>query len=91
MSVRVCEKDIDGFIDDSLLHSVLASLNLPAALEDTQGVAVPPSVVDKSEALIREGGLEQIDSMIRELPDLLRCNQEILDEVVGWYRASYDK
>ncbi|XP_065214385.1 programmed cell death 6-interacting protein-like [Planococcus citri] len=63
-----------------LLNSVLASLNLPAALEDTNGVVVPPSVIEKSEIVMREGGVQQIEQMIRELPDLLRCNQEILDE-----------
>ncbi|KAK7601370.1 hypothetical protein V9T40_008811 [Parthenolecanium corni] len=62
-----------------LLNSVLASLNLPAALEDTNGVTVPPSLLEKSEAVRREGGVDKIDSMIRELPDLLKCNQEILD------------
>lgn len=64
--------------------SVLASLNLPAALEDTNGVSVPPSLLEKSEAVRREGGVEKIDSMIRELPDLLKCNQEILD-AVGYF------
>ena len=56
-------------------------MNLPAALEDTNGVVVPPSVIEKSDIVNREGGVQQIEQMIRELPDLLRCNQEILNEV----------
>ena len=62
--------------------SVLASLNLPAALEDTSGVTVPPSVIEKSEQVQREGGIKKIESMLQELPDLLKCNQEILNEVL---------
>lgn len=42
---------------------------------------MPPSLLEKSEAVRREGGVDKIDSMIRELPDLLKCNQEILDAV----------
>lgn len=34
-----------------LLNSLLASLNLPAALEETSGTALPPSLVEKSEAV----------------------------------------
>lgn len=64
--------------------SVLASLNLPAALEDTNGVTVPPSLLEKSEAVRHEGGVDKIDTMIRDLPDLLKCNQEILD-AVGYF------
>nr|XP_018902852.1 PREDICTED: programmed cell death 6-interacting protein [Bemisia tabaci] len=62
------------------LNSVLASLNLPAALEDTTGVAVPPSVIEKSQAVQASGGIEKLDRMMRELPDLLQRNKEILDE-----------
>jgi programmed cell death 6-interacting protein len=54
---------------------------LPAALEDTTGVTVPPSVIEKSEQVQREGGIKKIEDMLRELPDLLKCNQEILNEV----------
>ncbi|XKL66493.1 hypothetical protein PGB90_009913 [Kerria lacca] len=63
-----------------LLNSVLASLNLPAALEDTNGVSVPPSLIEKSEAVSKVGGIKHVEAMIEELPDLLKCNQEILDE-----------
>lgn len=65
-----------------LVPSVLASLNLPAALEDTNGVTVPPSLIEKSEHVQREGAITKIETMLRELPDLLKCNQEILNEVI---------
>ncbi len=84
MKTNLCHSASKFFI-----YSVLASLNLPAALEDTTGVAVPPSLIEKSENVRREGGLQPIDSMMRELPDLLKCNQEILDEVVFFIEVSH--
>lgn len=70
------------------ISSVLASLNLPAALEDTNGISVPPSLIEKSETVRREGGLKQIESMLQELPDLLKCNQQILNEVRYYCRVT---
>ena len=64
-----------------LLYSVLASLNLPAALEDTSGSSLPQSLVDKAATVQGEGGIEELQRMIRELPDLLQRNRDILDEV----------
>ncbi|XP_054279937.1 programmed cell death 6-interacting protein isoform X2 [Macrosteles quadrilineatus] len=63
-----------------LLNSVLASLNLPAALEDTSGQELPPSLVSKASAVQERGGITAINNMLRELPDLLTRNREILDE-----------
>lgn len=62
------------------LNSVLASLNLPAALEDTSGSSLPQSLVDKAAAVQSEGGIEQLEKMITELPNLLQRNRDILDE-----------
>ncbi|KAJ9593455.1 hypothetical protein L9F63_014984 [Diploptera punctata] len=59
---------------------VLASLNLPAALEDTAGNSLPQSLVDKAAAVQSGGGIEALETMIRELPDLLQRNKDILDE-----------
>ena len=61
--------------------SVLASLNLPAALEDASGQTLPPSLVEKSQQVCNLGGIKQLDSMIKELPELLQRNKDILDEV----------
>ncbi|KAG8310620.1 Rhophilin, Rho GTPase binding protein [Homalodisca vitripennis] len=63
-----------------LLNSVLASLNLPAALEDSTGQALPKSLVDKATAVQELGGINTINTMLRELPELLTRNREILDE-----------
>ncbi|KAL1132118.1 hypothetical protein AAG570_010076 [Ranatra chinensis] len=63
-----------------LLNGVLASLNLPAALEDTLGEEVPMSLVEKSQTICDLGGIRRLDAMITELPDLLQRNMEILNE-----------
>lgn len=62
-----------------LLSSVLASLNLPAAIETNVGCSVPPSLLEKSEEVRSKGGIEHLKSLITELPDLLNRNREILD------------
>ncbi|PSN46080.1 Programmed cell death 6-interacting protein [Blattella germanica] len=62
------------------LNSVLASLNLPAALEDTVGNSLPQSLVDKAAAIQSSGGVLALEKMIRDLPDLLQRNRDILDE-----------
>ncbi|KAF5294646.1 hypothetical protein FQA39_LY02778 [Lamprigera yunnana] len=63
------------------LNSVLASLNLPAAVEATQGGnTLPPSILEKSETVRRMGGINQLNELITELPELLKRNQDILDE-----------
>jgi programmed cell death 6-interacting protein len=59
----------------------LASLNLPAALEDTASGEIPQSVKDKAAAVKASGGLSEVQKMLQELPELLQRNQEILTEV----------
>lgn len=63
-----------------LLNGVLASLNLPAAIEETSGETVPPSLSEKSQALINAGGIGKLDNMIKELPELLQRNTDIINE-----------
>jgi len=64
------------------LFSVLASLNLPAAIEDlSSGGKVPQSVVEKAATIREMGGIDQLNRLINELPILLERNKEILDEV----------
>lgn len=60
-------------------------MNLPAAIEDTSGVGLPQSLIDKSEEMISKGGVAAIEIMINELPELVQRNQQILDEVRRWY------
>lgn len=60
---------------------MLASLNLPAAIEDLSGQTIPKSMLDKSAVVKEKGGLASIDTYMQNLPELLQRNREILDEV----------
>ncbi|XP_004377391.1 programmed cell death 6-interacting protein isoform X1 [Trichechus manatus latirostris] len=64
----------------TLANGVLASLNLPAAIEDVSGDTVPQSILTKSTSVVEQGGIQTVDQLIRELPELLQRNREILDE-----------
>ncbi|KYN03560.1 Programmed cell death 6-interacting protein [Cyphomyrmex costatus] len=63
-----------------LLNSVLASLNLPAAIEDTSGTEIPESLLDKALSVRELGGIKALEESMRELPELLLRNKELLDE-----------
>ncbi|XP_053190844.1 programmed cell death 6-interacting protein isoform X3 [Scomber japonicus] len=64
----------------NLCNGVLASLNLPAALEDLSGDSIPQSIAEKARSVVQLGGLQTIEQLIRDLPELLTRNREILDE-----------
>ncbi|ETE60425.1 Programmed cell death 6-interacting protein [Ophiophagus hannah] len=64
----------------NLANGVLASLNLPAAIEDVSGDSIPQSILQKSKSVIEQGGVEAIDQLMKDLPELLQRNREILDE-----------
>ncbi|XP_066484951.1 programmed cell death 6-interacting protein isoform X1 [Tiliqua scincoides] len=64
----------------NLANGVLASLNLPAAIEDVSGDSVPQSILQKSKSVIEQGGVQTIDQLMKDLPELLQRNREILDE-----------
>ena len=61
-------------LDDIVSHffRVLASLNLPAAIEDISGDTVPQSILTKSTSVIEQGGIQTVDQLIKELPELLQ-------------------
>lgn len=65
-----------------IVHRCLASLNLPAALEDVKGVGIPQSLIEKSNNVRMNGGIHKLETMIRELPELLKRNEEIINEVI---------
>ncbi|XP_071356059.1 programmed cell death 6-interacting protein isoform X6 [Trachinotus anak] len=64
----------------NLCNGVLASLNLPAALEDLSGDSIPQSIAEKARSIVQQGGLQSIEQLIKDLPELLTRNREILDE-----------
>lgn len=67
-----------------LLNGLLASLNLPAAIEATDGASsVPPSILEKANIVSSLGGITDLERMISELPELLKRNQDILNEVMN--------
>lgn len=70
-----------SFMHYMFVFSILASLNLPAALEDSAGGALPQSLVEKSSAIVALGGINALNDQITELPELLQRNRDILDEV----------
>lgn len=63
------------------IYSVLASLNLPAAIEDTSGTEIPQSLLEKACYVRDASGIRGLESSMKELPDLLQRNKELLDEV----------
>lgn len=65
--------------------SVLASLNLPAAIEDTSGTELPQSLLEKAAYVRDAGGIQELEASMKELPDLLQRNKELLDEVQIFY------
>ncbi|XP_075437693.1 programmed cell death 6-interacting protein [Ascaphus truei] len=65
----------------TLSNGVLASLNLPAAIEDESGHSIPQSILQKSKVVIEQGGIQTVDQLIKDLPELLQRNKEILEAV----------
>ena len=60
---------------------LLASKNLPAAIEDVSGDQLPESIREKSEQIRSQGGISGLEEKIYALPELLQRNKEIIDEV----------
>lgn len=65
---------------NQFLNGVLASLNLPAALEESTGELLPQSLKDKARSVREVGGITLLNNLIAEFPSLLQRNKEILDE-----------
>lgn len=62
-------------------YSTLASLNLPASIEQTTGTELPQSIKDKADTLKESGGIQGLQTLMRDLPELLQRNNDILNEV----------
>lgn len=64
----------------NMLNEILSSMNLPAGLEDTTGGGVPDSIKEKSAAVVQAGGVDKLQKLVQELPDLLQRNTDLLTE-----------
>ncbi|VDO35985.1 unnamed protein product [Onchocerca flexuosa] len=66
-----------------IMNGILASLNLPAALDDvTNHEVLPESIRQKSSKVKSQGGINAITQLIADLPHIRKRNQEILDETL---------
>lgn len=77
----------------SFADRLLASRNLPAAIEDMGGNELPESIREKAQMLASQGGVGTIERKLYGLPELLQRNKEILVEVrlcVCHTRAPHD-
>ncbi|KAK6053898.1 BRO1-like domain protein, partial [Cooperia oncophora] len=64
-----------------LMNGILASLNLPAALDDVTSMdTLPESIKQKSAKVKQAGGISELQRLFNELPGLYKRNEEILDE-----------
>ncbi|GMT17146.1 hypothetical protein PFISCL1PPCAC_8443 [Pristionchus fissidentatus] len=64
-----------------LMNGILASLNLPAALDDVVSTeTLPESIKLKSAKVKQSGGIAELHRLFNDLPALYRRNEEILDE-----------
>ncbi|KHJ86981.1 BRO1-like domain protein [Oesophagostomum dentatum] len=64
-----------------LMNGILASLNLPAALDDVSSMdTLPESIKQKSAKVKQAGGITELQRLFNELPTLFKRNEEILDE-----------
>jgi hypothetical protein len=65
------------------LFSTLRSLNLPAALNETeQHSNIPPSILSMSQEVRNEGGLARLNAMFDTLQDKSKMVYQTLDEVI---------
>jgi len=74
----------------NMLNDILTSMNLPAALEDTTGGGVPASLLEKSSAVMEVGGVEELERLAKELPELLQRNTELLTEAERMLREEQE-
>ncbi|KAL7069577.1 hypothetical protein ACQ4LE_011039 [Meloidogyne hapla] len=66
---------------NQLMNACLASLNLPAALDDvTKQEQCPQSIREKSAQVKNKGGITDLMNKLNELPALYKRNEEILNE-----------
>lgn len=62
------------------LNEILVRLNLPASIEIAVGSTLPRSIQNKAKEIREKGGINSLRTLITELPQLLKRNQNILDQ-----------
>lgn len=62
------------------MNAALASMNLPACVEETQSGEVPVSIKSKNEAVRGAGGYAPVEEQIKALPGNMQRNRELLNE-----------
>lgn len=73
------------------LNGILSSLNLPACVETAvSGCGLPPSLLEKANDVREKGGYESINNLMKEMPELLTRNREILDETERMMKEESD-
>ncbi|KAI8421343.1 hypothetical protein MSG28_008358 [Choristoneura fumiferana] len=89
--VEAVAQEVNGLRDATqLLNSILASLNLPACVEQQQGEELPESIVSRARGVREAGGAGALRALMEELPQLLQRNRDILDEAERMLREEED-
>ncbi|KAL3998585.1 Apoptosis-linked gene 2-interacting protein X 1 [Acanthocheilonema viteae] len=66
-----------------IMNGILASLNLPAALDDVANQEIlPESIRQKSSKVKSQGGIDALTNLIADLPNIHKRNEEILTETL---------
>ncbi|KAK0414293.1 hypothetical protein QR680_007253 [Steinernema hermaphroditum] len=74
-----------------IMNTQLASLNLPAALDDvTHYEKLPDSIRQKSAKVKSDGGIVALTDIMSQLPDAYKRNEEILNETARLLKEEND-
>ena len=73
-----------------MLNEMLNSMNLPAALQDKTGGGVPASLKVMSAAVNDDGGVDKLERLVSELPDLPQRNIDLLSETERMLKEEVD-
>ncbi|TKR87931.1 hypothetical protein L596_012257 [Steinernema carpocapsae] len=74
-----------------IMNTQLASLNLPAALDDvTNHEKLPESIRQKSSRVKSDGGIVALQDIMKQLPEAYKRNDEILNETARLLKEEND-
>ncbi|GAA5868770.1 hypothetical protein JCM8547_005372 [Rhodosporidiobolus lusitaniae] len=73
--------EAEGKMLDKAAASTLSNLNLPASLDAIQQpLGVPASLLDKANTVQAEGGVERLETMMKNVRRVAKVNQKMLQE-----------